>query len=438
MNVTDYTATYDDPAIYSWFKHLQLTIFGAQRIAYTVHVDKVSVMVHCSDGWDRTAQLSALSQLLLDPFYRTIKGFCHLIEKEWISFGHMFAHRIGHGSAHHEDSERAPIFLQFLDCVYQLHKKATCDFEFNEQLLTVIMDECYACKFGTFLYNSPRERQLAGVTETTSSLWSYILNNKDKFYNTLYKCNAGPILLDYNFTYRNMRLWSYLYRWNRKLLNDAAIEYSISLLLISQIEEYKELLRAAESKIILRLDTEREKKQSVRIKSGALDRMQEEAPADTSDSDMEMQSSFGPDNDYMPPIIANAVTGKLSTDSTPASELPANLNVGALLPPPPPPEFRADSIDDNIPLPPPPPSNEDIEMEDNTAAFLQTINILRNASPVNGFVSKPLPTPPINSLPPPLLPDTVRSNYPVSVNLSAAHASQRRPPPLPAPKGARQ
>lgn len=33
------------------------------------------VLVHCSDGWDRTAQLTSLAQLLLDPFYRTIDGF---------------------------------------------------------------------------------------------------------------------------------------------------------------------------------------------------------------------------------------------------------------------------------------------------------------------------------------------------------------------------
>ena len=37
--------------------------------------DGVSVMVHCSDGWDRTAQVCSLASLMLDPYYRTISGF---------------------------------------------------------------------------------------------------------------------------------------------------------------------------------------------------------------------------------------------------------------------------------------------------------------------------------------------------------------------------
>jgi protein-tyrosine phosphatase len=45
-------------------------VSSLSRIAHKVEKDKTSVVVHCSDGWDRTAQLTALSMLLLDPYYR--------------------------------------------------------------------------------------------------------------------------------------------------------------------------------------------------------------------------------------------------------------------------------------------------------------------------------------------------------------------------------
>lgn len=68
----------------------QLILAGALRIADKVESGKTSVVVHCSDGWDRTAQLTSLAMLMLDGYYRTIRGFEVLVEKEWLSFGHRF------------------------------------------------------------------------------------------------------------------------------------------------------------------------------------------------------------------------------------------------------------------------------------------------------------------------------------------------------------
>lgn len=54
-----------------WYDYLYLIIAGAKSIAKDL-LQGVNVVVHCSDGWDRTSQLCAISQIMLDPFYRTI------------------------------------------------------------------------------------------------------------------------------------------------------------------------------------------------------------------------------------------------------------------------------------------------------------------------------------------------------------------------------
>lgn len=57
-----------------WLKHLSVILDGTAEIVQTIHIRHSHVVLHCSDGWDRTSQLSALSQICLDPFYRTFEG----------------------------------------------------------------------------------------------------------------------------------------------------------------------------------------------------------------------------------------------------------------------------------------------------------------------------------------------------------------------------
>jgi len=78
-----------------WLKHIANLLDGVGLIARQIGLQHSHVLIHCSDGWDRTSQLSSLSQLCLDPYYRTLEGFIVLVEKDWLSFGHMFRHRSG-------------------------------------------------------------------------------------------------------------------------------------------------------------------------------------------------------------------------------------------------------------------------------------------------------------------------------------------------------
>ncbi|KAI9672827.1 MAG: hypothetical protein M1831_000263 [Alyxoria varia] len=94
-DVTPLPPNRDALASSGWLKHIANMMDGAALIARQVGIHHSHVLIHCSDGWDRTGQLSALSQLCLDPYYRTIEGFIVLVEKDFVSFGHQFRLRSG-------------------------------------------------------------------------------------------------------------------------------------------------------------------------------------------------------------------------------------------------------------------------------------------------------------------------------------------------------
>lgn len=145
----------------------------------------VSVVVHCSDGWDRTAQTCSLAALLLDSYYRTIEGFQALIQKDWLAFGHKFNDRCGHIQIG-DSKEVAPVFTQFIDAVWQLHQQHPYDFEFNERFLIAIHDHVYSCQFGTFIGNCEKQRKELQLSKKTFSLWALLESQKASFINPLY------------------------------------------------------------------------------------------------------------------------------------------------------------------------------------------------------------------------------------------------------------
>uniref|UniRef100_M1CLW4 Phosphoprotein phosphatase n=1 Tax=Solanum tuberosum TaxID=4113 RepID=M1CLW4_SOLTU len=166
-----------------WLIHVQTVLAGSAWIAARVALESASVLVHCSDGWDRTSQLVSLASLLLDPYYRTIRGFQALVEKDWLAFGHPFSDRLGmptvsgNGNIPFELSRQAstgslplspmrqgsgsastqaqntananhssPIFLQWVDCVSQLLRMYPFAFEFS----SIFWIACFLVVLETF------------------------------------------------------------------------------------------------------------------------------------------------------------------------------------------------------------------------------------------------------------------------------------------------
>lgn len=63
-----------------WLPNLSLIIQAATRVVTAIEKDVQPVLVHCSDGWDRTTQIVSLAELLLDPYYRTIEVIIGFLE----------------------------------------------------------------------------------------------------------------------------------------------------------------------------------------------------------------------------------------------------------------------------------------------------------------------------------------------------------------------
>ena len=156
-----------------------------------------AVLVHCSDGWDRTPQITSLAMIIIDPFYRTRQGFAALIEREWVQMGHPFKRRFGIDG---EGKEFSPIFAQFFDCVYQLISQNSDSFSFDDKWLIEIYTNASSGRYGNFLHNCEKERSECQVRDSTISIWNSMLVGSDQVKN--------PGKLSVNFSATEIRIWN--------------------------------------------------------------------------------------------------------------------------------------------------------------------------------------------------------------------------------------
>ncbi|XP_054830159.1 myotubularin-related protein 6 isoform X2 [Eublepharis macularius] len=193
-----------------WLRHIKAVLEAAIFLAKAIAFESASVLVHCSDGWDRTSQVCSLGSLLLDPFYRTIKGFMVLVEKDWIAFGHKFSDRCGQLDG--DPKEISPVFAQFLESVWHLTEQFPQAFEYNEAFLLQIHEHVHSCQFGNFIGNCQKEREELKLKEKTYSLWPFLLDEQKKYRNPIYSelfSQSFPVLepdtVSFNFKFwRNM------------------------------------------------------------------------------------------------------------------------------------------------------------------------------------------------------------------------------------------
>ncbi|CAM4613452.1 unnamed protein product [Leuciscus chuanchicus] len=255
-----------------WLRHIKSIMEAGIFISKAVAEEGVSVLVHCSDGWDRTAQVCSVASVLLDPYYRTLKGLMVLIEKDWVSFGHKFSHRCGHLDG--EDKEVSPVIDQFLECVWQFMDQFPCSFEYNEKFLISIHNHVYSCHYGNFICNSQKERKDLCIKEKTHSIWPHLWENKLDFMNPLYKPDQSqnqrllrPSTAPFCFKY-----WRRLYNRFDRELHPRQSELDCLMTIKEETQQLEEELAVYEQKLAV-LGKERAK--TLYMQKGLLDGKQQ-------------------------------------------------------------------------------------------------------------------------------------------------------------------
>lgn len=159
-----------------WLQQIRNLLQLSGAVVDLIDLQGSSVTLALEDGWDITAGITSLAQLCLDPYYRTIDGFRVLIEKEWLAFGHRFAHRSNLKASSSSGAQFAPVFLQFLDAVHQIQVQFPLSFEFNDFYLRFLAYHSVSCRFRTFLFDCELEKFDLGIAKIEDKRGS--LNSK--------------------------------------------------------------------------------------------------------------------------------------------------------------------------------------------------------------------------------------------------------------------
>jgi len=179
-----------------WLKLLKSIMEGGVTVANHVS-EGTSVIVNCSDGWDRTPQVISLAKIILEPYYRTLQGFRILLSYEWNGFGHKFCTR----QQFSESDDKSPIFIQFLDLIHQIMLQHPNSFEFNQSLLETLAEAVMQNFFIEFNFDNtqqyfnyfgehekPNKLEEGKVSEQEELfIWRFIYCSVDKFLNPTYK-----------------------------------------------------------------------------------------------------------------------------------------------------------------------------------------------------------------------------------------------------------
>ncbi|XP_071378093.1 myotubularin-related protein 11 [Centroberyx affinis] len=139
-----------------WLDYTRSCLRKAAEVACLLRIGHLTVALQEAEDRDLSCVVSSLVQVMCDPHCRTQPGFQGLVQKEWVMGGHRFYSRINYHRDN--DKEEAPVFLLFLDCVWQLWSQYPSRFQLTGDFLLALHDSVHLPLFSSFLANCQRER----------------------------------------------------------------------------------------------------------------------------------------------------------------------------------------------------------------------------------------------------------------------------------------
>ncbi|KAJ8267422.1 hypothetical protein COCON_G00125940 [Conger conger] len=141
-----------------WLDHVRYCLQKAAEVACLLRDGHLSIILQEPEDRDMAGVVSGLVQVMCDPHCRTRRGFQGLVQKEWVVAGHPFLSRGNYYQNRDREESPAPVFLLFLDSVWQLWAQFPSYFQLTEEYLLALQDSTHLPLYSTYLHDCQRER----------------------------------------------------------------------------------------------------------------------------------------------------------------------------------------------------------------------------------------------------------------------------------------
>eukprot|EP01132_Coremiostelium_polycephalum_P000557 gene557-702_t len=230
-----------------WMDNVKIVLKSVSKLSDIV-VSGRAIIIQSPEGHEYDEiLLSSLTQLILDPYYRTFYGIQVLIQKEWCEYGFPFGKQYSDSNKNNVTSSTSSTssssstllvsFILFCDCLIQLLQQYPFDFEFNEEFVLFICENSFSCRFGNFVSKNHKDFEQLNVLKNTYSIWLYISTNINLFTNHKYKTYSDGKLSLRQFDFERLFFWSEFYTSWVSTGSRVTAKKSISLQLQSTQEE---------------------------------------------------------------------------------------------------------------------------------------------------------------------------------------------------------